>query len=211
MERSTDVNNIRNQLLNLLLPTHEAAGAALTNVFFNLAGNPRGYEKFGFKILRTGEDQAEWTFERLKSLKYLQHAVNETFRAKPAIDTNTGMVLRDTSLPTIGGPTASKSSPVFVREDDTVTISFCLEKTLLLRPEQWDSLSAPQWSCLAFGGDARVCPKQNLALTEVAYTIIKVLHTFKTIENRDIVLDFREIYKITTDSGDGAKVSMILA
>ena len=125
MERSTDVNNIRNQLLNLFLPTHEAAVVALTNVFFNLAGNPRGYEKFGFKILRTGEDQAEWTSERLKSLKYLQHVVNETFRPNPAIGTNTGMVLRDTSLPTIGGLTASKSSPVFVRKDDTVTTSFC--------------------------------------------------------------------------------------
>ena len=87
-------------------------------------GKPRGYEQFGFKILRTGEDQAEWTFERLKSLKYLQHVVNEAFRPKPAIGTNTGMVLRDTSLPTIGGPIASKSSPIFARKDDTVTISF---------------------------------------------------------------------------------------
>ena len=56
-----------------------------------------------------------------------------------------------------------------------------------------------------------MCPKQNLALTEVAYTIIKLLHSFKTIENRDIVLEFREIYKTTTESGNGAKVSMIPA
>ena len=56
-----------------------------------------------------------------------------------------------------------------------------------------------------------VCPGQSLALTKIAYTIVKIVQAFKSIENRDPVLEFVEVYKITTDSGNGAKVSMVPA
>ena len=75
----------------------------------------------------------------------------------------------------------------------------------------WESLRPPPWSYLKFGGGPRVCPGQNLALTEVAYAIVKIVQAFKSIENRDPVLDFVEVYKITIDSGNGAKVSMVPA
>lgn len=56
-----------------------------------------------------------------------------------------------------------------------------------------------------------MCPGQNLALTEVAYTMVRILQAFKGIVNRDPVLEFVEVYKITTGSGNGAKVSMLPA
>ena len=218
VSRTTDVNDIRNQLLNIFLPAHEAAGVALTNVFFNLARNPRVYEKLRVEVLAAGEGRANWTFERLKGLKYLQYVINETFRLNPAIGTNTRMALRDTMLPVGGG--SSQSSPIYVRKGDTITTSFYAlhrrhdlfgEDATVFRPERWESLQPPHWGYLTFGGGPRVCPGQNLALIEVAYTIVKVLQTFKTIENRDPVLEFVEVYKITTDSGNGAKVSMVPA
>ena len=225
VERTTDVNNIRNQLLNVFLPAHEASGVALTNVFFNLARNPRVYEKLRVEILAAGEDRADWTFERLKSLKYLQYVISETFRLNPAIGTNTRMALRDTILPTGGGggggsPADGPPSPVYVRKGDTVTVSFYAlhrrpdlfgEDATAFRPERWESLRPPPWSYLTFGGGPRVCPGQNLALTEVAYTIVRILQTFKGIENRDPVHEFVEVYKITTDSGNGAKVALVPA
>ena len=216
VEQTTDMNNVRHQLLNVFLPAHEAVGVALTNVFFNLARNPRVYQKLREEILRAG-DQAEWTFERLKSLKYLQHVISETFRLNPAVGTNTRIALRDTILPTGGGPTGFDPSPIYVRKNDTVTVSFyALHRRQAVfgrdvhtfRPERWEGLRPPPWSYLTFGGGPRVCPGQNLALTEVAYTIVKILQTFKSIENRDPVIDFVEVYKITTSSGNGAKVSL---
>ena len=216
VERTTDVTMIRNQLLNVFLPAHEAVGVALTNVFFNLARNPRVYRKLRSEILEAGKEHSEWTFERLKSIKYLQHVINETFRLNPAIGTNTRMALRDTILPTGGGPTGYGTSPVYVKKGDTITVSFYAlhrrkdvfgNDVNVFRPERWDNLRPPHWSYLPFGGGPRVCPGQNLALTEVAYTIVKILQTFKSIENRDPVLEFVEVYKITTDSGNGAKVA----
>ena len=221
VERTTDILDIRNQLLNVFLPAHEATGVALTNVFFNLARNPRVYEKLRVEILASEEDRSDWTFERLKSLKYLQYVISETFRLNPAIGTNTRMALRDTMLPTGGGsPADGRPTPVYIRKGDTVTTSFYAlhrrqdlfgEDATAYRPERWESLRPPPWSYLTFGGGPRVCPGQNLALTEIAYTIVKIVQAFKSIENRDPVLEFVEVYKITTDSGNGAKVSMVPA
>ena len=123
VERTTEFNSIRNQLLNIFLPAHEAVGVALINVFFNLARNPRVYEKLRAEILAADEDRAHWTFERLKSLKYLQFVINETFRLTPLLGTNTRVALRDTILPTGGGSARSHSSPVYVRKGDTMIVS----------------------------------------------------------------------------------------
>jgi len=220
LEKTTDTAEVRSQLLNVFLPAHEAAGVALTNIFFNLARAPFVYQKLRQEILTAEAHDTCWTFERLKSLRYLQYVINETFRLNPAIGTNTRMALRDTILPTGGGSSGFGTSPIFVRKGDTITVSFYAlhrrqdlfgEDADKFRPERWETLRPPHWAYLTFGGGPRVCPGQNLALTEVAYTVVKILQTFKAIENRDSILDFVELYKITTTSANGAKVSLIPA
>ena len=210
--------DVRNQLLNVFLPAHDAAGVALTNVFFNLARNPAVYAKLRYEILNAEGDQTEWTFERLKSLRYLQYVINETFRLNPPIGTTTRMALRHTILPTGGGSSHDGGSPIYIRKGDVVTFNFYAlhrrqdlfgDDASLFRPERWESLRPTHWSYLPFGGGPRVCPGQQLALTEVGYTIVKIAQTFKEINNRDPVLDFVEHYKISTESKNGAKVAMI--
>lgn len=212
IKQTRDHKDIRNQLLNVFLPAHEATGVALTNVFFNLARNPSCYAKLRQEILDAGE-QAAWTFERLKSLKYLQYVINETFRLNPAIGTNTRIALRDTILPTGGGLTGTR--PIYVNKGDIVTMSFYAlhrredvfgDDANSFRPDRWKTLRPVPWSYVTFGGGPRVCPGQQLALTEVAYTIVKILQSFPVIENRDPVAEFVEVYKITTSSKNGAKV-----
>ena len=210
-------DRIRAELLNVFLPAHEAVGVALTNIFFNLARHPEVYTKLRDEILKGGKLNGTWTFDRLKGLKYLQQVINETFRLNPVIGTDTRMALRDTTLPTGGG---SGNYPIFVRKGDIVTVSFYdLHRrddffgpdAHLFRPERWQTLRSTHWSYLPFGGGPRVCPGQNLALTEVGYTIVKLLEVFRTIENRDPVEEFVEVYKITTNSKNGAKVGLSLA
>ena len=219
-ESGESPEGIRNQLLNVFLPAHEAAGVALTNIFFNLARHPEVYAKLRQAILSAEvRDGTRWTFERLKSLRYLQYVISETFRLNPAIGTNTRMALRDTVLPTGGGsPDGYGKSPVFVRKGSVITFSFYAlhrrtdlfgEDANLFRPERWASLRPAHWSYVTFGGGPRVCPGQQLALTEVGYTIVKMLKAFERIENRDPVEEFVEVYKITTDSKNGTKVALI--
>lgn len=212
IKETRDHNDIRNQLLNVFLPAHEATGVALTNVFFNLARNPDCYAKLRQEILDTGE-QAAWTFERLKSLKYLQSVINETFRLNPAIGSNNRTALRDTILPTGGGTLGT--APIYVKKGDRVTTSFYAlhrrqdlfgDDANVFRPDRWKTLRPVPWSYLTFGGGPRVCPGQQLALTEIGYTIVKILQSFPVIENRDPVKQFVEVYRITTASRNGAKV-----
>ena len=212
IKETRDHNDIRNQLLYVFLPAHGATGVALTNVFFNLARDPSCYAKLRQEILDARE-QATWTCERLESLKYLQYVINETFRLNPAIGTNTRMALRDTVLPTGGG--SSGTAPIYVKEGDRVTMSFYAlhrrqdlfgDDADVFRPDRWKTLRPVPWSYLTFGGGPRVCPSQQLALTEVGYTIVKILQRFPVIENRDPGNQFLEVYKITTTSRNGAKV-----
>lgn len=212
IKETRDHNDIRNQLLNIFLPAHDATGVALTNVFFNLARNPSCYAKLRQEIVDAGE-QAAWTFERLKSLKYLQYVINETLRLNPAIGSNNRIALRDTILLTGGG--SSGTAPIYVKKGDRVIMSFYAlhrrqdlfgDDANVFRPDRWKTLRPVPWSYLAFGGGPRVCPGQQLALMEVGYTIVKILQHFPVIENRDPVNQFVEVYKITTTSRNGAKV-----
>ncbi|KAL8823011.1 MAG: hypothetical protein Q9191_006264 [Dirinaria sp. TL-2023a] len=224
-------SSIRDQLLNVFLPAHDATAVTLTNVFFNLARHPDVYDKLRSEILsapavwasdaeKSDHSGPKWTFERLKSVKYLQYVINETFRLNPAIGTTTRMALRDTVLPT-GGRAYKKPTceavPIFVREGSIVTVSFYAlhrrpdlfgQDAHIFRPERWETLRPVPWSYMVFGGGPRVCPGQQLALTEVGYCIVQILLEFEKIECRDAVQEFVEVYRITTESGNGAKVAL---
>ena len=217
LRETNNLHDIRNQLLNVFLPAHEAAGVALTNIFFNLARNPSVYSKLRNEILAMSDIVMNATFEDLKSLKYLQYVISETFRLNPTIGTNTRMALRDTILPTGGGHPGTSNLPIFVRKGDVVTFGFYAlhrrqdvfgEDADIFRPERWETLRPAHWSYLPFGGGPRVCPGQQLALTEIGYCVVQFVKVFETIENRDTVLDFVEHYKITTESKNGAKVAL---
>lgn len=213
-----DRTDIRNQLLNIFLPAHDASAVALTNVFFNLARHPHVWAKLRREVLALAPATEDLSFERLKSLKYLQQVLNETFRLNPTIGTTRRIALRDAIFPTGGGPDGS--APIFVRKGDAVTTSFYAlhrRKDIFgddadkFRPERWEGLRPPHWAYMPFGGGPRVCPGQQLALTEMGYTIIRILREFQAIENRDPVWEFVELWKISTESANGAKVAFVPA
>ena len=218
VKETKDRKEIRNQLLNVFLPAHDATGVALTNVFFHLARHPGVYLKLRREIVAMEDQDVKWTFERIKSLKYLQYVIQETFRLNPVIGTNARMALEDTMLPTGGGESGNGNSPIFVHKGDIVTFSFYAlhkrkdlfgEDADTFRPERWETLRPAHWSYLPFGGGPRICPGQQLALTEVGYSVIQIVKAFSAIENRDQVLEFVEHYKLSTESKNGAKVALI--
>lgn len=206
-------DDIRNQLMNVFLPAHDATSVALTNIFFHLARHPEVYNKLRREIL--AGDERDLTFERLKGLKYLQYVMSETFRLNPAIGQMNRVALKDTVLPTGGGHKGM--CPIFVKKGSVITTSFYALHRLkhifgadahLFRPERWETLRPTHWSYLPFGGGPRVCIGQQLALTEVGYTIARIVQHFGRIENADPVLEFVEQWKLTTDSKNGAKVRL---
>ena len=221
VKESNDDSRIRKELLNIFLPAHEASAVALTNIFFRLSRNPHVWNKLRDEVRSRFPRQNDLSssdaiFERLKSLKYLQYVINETFRLHPAIGTLIRIALRDTVLPVGGG--AEGKAPVFVREGDLLSTSlYALHRRKDIygedaddfRPERWETLRPPFWSYLPFSGGIRICPGQQLGLAEVSYATVRLAQAFDVVECRDPVKEFVEVYKISTESKNGAKVAFL--
>ena len=212
-KETRDRKRIRNELLNVFLPAHDATGILLTNVMFNLCRQPRVWSKLRREILDKAPGPV--SYDQVKGLSYLQLVIKETLRLYPAIGSVGRVARRDTILPLCGGPRGT--SPIFVRKGDIVRTSFYAlhrrkdiygENAADFHPERWESLKPPPWSFLPCGGGPRACPGQQLGLAEVSYTLVRLLQAFQRVENRDPVFEFVERYKITTESCNGARVAL---
>jgi len=52
-------------------------------------------------------------------------------------------------------------------------------------PERWDSWTPRSWTYIPFNGGPRICIGQQFALTEMAYTVVRILQTFERVESRN--------------------------
>ncbi|KAL8729770.1 MAG: hypothetical protein Q9166_004493 [cf. Caloplaca sp. 2 TL-2023] len=212
---------IRDELLNLFLPAHDAIAIPLTNIFFNLARHPHVYNKLRNEILSADHPTSR---KQLGSLQYLQAVIKETLRLFPGAGTNERVALSDTILPSGGGPNGN--APVFVKKGDTVNVNFyCLQRRTDIwgadatewRPGRWlrtedgRSVVTPPWSHLPFAGGPRVCPGSEQGMDAIAYTVAKMVETFVSCENRGEKEEFEDLYRVVTVSRDGAKVGLFAA
>ena len=215
---STDRLDMRNQLLNTFLAAHDTTAVLMTNTMFNLARNPRVYAKLRAEVLSAGHTTSESLWSHIKSLPYLRHVVTETSRLTPVVGQSARIALKDTVLPTGGGD--SGLAPVHVRKGVSVQLNYVAlhrrpevygPDADVFRPERWETLRVGTWDFLPFIGGPRVCPAQQMALTQVAYTVARIACEFESVENRDPVLEFVEQYRITSDSKNGCKVALVPA
>jgi cytochrome P450 len=123
--------------------------------------------------------------------------MNETLRVYPVIPFNVRVALHDTTLPRGGGPDGMssvgvlKDTPVGYstlvmqrREDLYPPKSSDFPDVLEFIPERWDAWVPKSWQYIPFNGGPRICIGQQFALTEMAYTIARILQRFDHIENR---------------------------
>ncbi|KAF7907517.1 uncharacterized protein EAF01_005103 [Botrytis porri] len=207
---------IRDELLGLFLPVHDAIATPLTNMSFNLARNFQAWTKLQTEILAIGS--AELTPKLVKSLKYLNFVINETMRLYPGVSANECISLRDTILSTGGGPNGN--SPIFVKKGVKVVLWFASmarckdlwgDDAKIWRPERWEGDFKPdRWINLSFGAGPRMCPASDLGVFQIAKTTIRILQKFKAIQNRDPVKEFVDRWKVTTVSKTGARVGFLL-
>jgi cytochrome P450 len=215
LKKGMDGEELGSQLLNVFLPAHETTAVLLTNVLFHLARNPHVYQRLRAEILE-GKD-VPTHFNQLKRFKYLQNIVNETSRLSPVVAQSARSALNDTTIPTGGGE--SGDSPIYVLKDDTVQFDFHTlhrrpeiygEDVDSFRPDRWNDLSLGTWDYLPFGGGPRVCPANQMAFMQACYTVARIAQGFSRIENRDLVVEYIEEYRITTCSKNGCKVALIV-
>ncbi|KAH7402392.1 cytochrome P450 [Phaeosphaeria sp. MPI-PUGE-AT-0046c] len=212
-EETTDRSDLTSQLLNVFFAGRDTPAVALTNLFFLLARHPDVWKRCKEEV--QGLDREDLSFEKLKSLRYIQHVINEAMRLLPPVAAQTRTCLTATTLPTGGGP--SGNLPVYVVPGDTIAINFfTLHRDSSIfgpdpeafRPDRWTHVR-PTWEFLPFGGGARHCPAQQLALFWVAYTFVRILLAYSDIKNEDKVEAYIENMKLNMESYNGAKVSLL--
>jgi len=98
-----DRHLLRDQLVSILLAGRDTTACTLSWVIYHLSIDSKVTAKLRQEIVDTvGLDRTP-TYEDLKSMKYLQHIINETLRLYPVVPYNVRFALNDTTLPTGGG------------------------------------------------------------------------------------------------------------
>ncbi|KAI9671617.1 MAG: Hsp70 protein that interacts with Zuo1p [Trizodia sp. TS-e1964] len=185
-----DRQHIRDQLVAILLASRDTTACTLSWAFYELARNPSILAKLRDEILLTVGPDRHPTYADLKGMKFLKHTINETLRIYPVIPYNMRVALHDTTLPRGGGPDGLQ--PMGVLKDTPIgyaTINMQRRKDLypfddveIFNPERWNSWTPKSWTYIPFNGGPRICVGQQFALTEMAYTIVRILQRYEAID-----------------------------
>lgn len=188
---------LRDQLVAVLLAGRDTTAVTLSWLFYELSNHPQVVEKLRQEIINhVGLDRVP-TYDDLKSMRYLQHTLNETLRLYPVVPFNVRVALEDTTLPHGGGPDGTE--PIGIEKDTPIGYStFVMQRRadiypppssgfpdhLTFVPERWENWTPKSWTYIPFNGGPRICIGQQFALTEMAYTVTRILQTFERVESR---------------------------
>lgn len=204
---------LRDQMLNILLAGRDTTASLLSSCFFYLSRNQAVWKRLRQAIVDEFGDVTtpggEITHAKLKNIPYLRYVLNEStssitllyetgytdkiaLRLMPPVPLNFRVAVKDTSLPTGGGPNGR--SPVYVRKGQVVTYSvFAMHRRKDIwgsdaeefRPERWEENGRRGWEYLPFNGGPRICLGQQYALTEASFTLVRLLQRFDEVVNTD--------------------------
>lgn len=203
---------IRDQLIAVLLAGRDTTAATLSWAFYELGRHPEVVRRLRAEVLdQVGPSRAP-TYRDIKDMKYLQNVMNETLRLYPAVPFNVRLALRDTLLPTGGGPNGDQ--PIAVLKDTSIAYSTIAmqrradlypssssssapslfdEKTAATAaamsgpdefdPSRWYHWQPKPWQYVPFNGGPRICIGQQFALTEMGYVLTRMMQKFERAES----------------------------
>lgn len=186
---------MRDQLVAVLLAGRDTTAGTLSFLFAELSRHPQVLAKLRKEILDTIGPNKEPSFDDIRNCSYLQHTITETLRLYPAVPYNVRLALKDTTLPRGGGPdgkqpigilknTPISYSTIFLQRNPhnypPITPKFADIETF--HPDRWNHWAPKPWTYIPFNGGPRICIGQQFALTEIGYTIVRLLQRFERIE-----------------------------
>ncbi|KAK2626072.1 hypothetical protein QTJ16_004334 [Diplocarpon rosae] len=195
---------LRDQLVAVLLAGRDTTASTLSWTFYELARHPEMVRKLRTEIFQQVGLERAPTYADLKGMKYLQNVMHETLRLYPVVPFNVRLALKDTTLPRGGGPDGL--SPVGILKDTPIGYSTLVmqrrpdltpplsipsslnspSSTVSVRdfaPERWATWQPKPWTYIPFNGGPRICIGQQFALTEMGYTIVRLLQRFERVES----------------------------
>lgn len=191
---------IRDQLVSILIAGRDTTAVTISFCLFELSRRPDIVKRLREEIKTTFGKRLP-TYRELKDMRYLTWVLNETLRLYPTIPFNVRSTLRDSSLPHGGGPDGNEPVGVLAgtriiysvmdtqrRVDLYPTPEECeAEKMpyydpLHFVPERWEHWHPKPWTFFPFSGGPRICIGQQFAMTEAAYTVVRILQHYSQIK-----------------------------
>ncbi|KAL7795782.1 cytochrome P450 [Trichoderma ceciliae] len=191
---SRDPKVIRDQLMAVLLAGRDTTAATLSWTLYELSNYPEIWRKLRSQVLERVGPEAAPTYEDIKDLTCLTHALYETLRLYPAVPYNVRTCLENSTLPgqpgqrdivTLKGDHILYSTLAMQRRKDLYPpVSETFADPAIYSPERWEHWTPKPWQFVPFNGGPRICIGQNFAMTEMAFTLVRLLQKYERIEYR---------------------------
>jgi cytochrome P450 len=213
-----DPMELRSQVLHVMLAGRDTSANLLSWVLLLISKHPDEFYKlreiiiahFGTELSPTNEI----TFSSLKACKAINNILYETLRLYPVVAMNGRRALRNTTLPTGGGP--DRKQPIAIKKGEQVGWPAYVmhrrhdiwgEDADEFRPDRWINRKLG-WEMNAFGGGPRVCLGQQFALNEVGFVLVRFLQRYDRIEAVDMVTPLIKKVSITLAPAEGQKIRL---
>lgn len=163
---------IRDQLITLVLAGHETTASSLTWALLSLHREPAILRK----VLAELEDAAQAPDERLGSLPYLQAVILETLRLRPVIPVISRQALRPFRLRQWDIPAGTFLTPCIYLAHRRPQV---FEEPASFRPERFLDRRYSPFAYFPFGGGIRRCIGMSFALLEMQVALGTILRAFR--------------------------------
>ena len=178
VEETRDPIELRDQILHILLAGRDTTSALISWTLFLLSRNPGEFQKLRNAVISQfgteTEPINEMTFSSLKSCKELTYFIYETLRLYPLVPMNSRRALRNTVLPTGGGP--DRKQPIAIMKGERVGYAVYVmhrrkdiwgEDAEDFIPARWEGRRLG-WDFLPFSGGPRICLGRKCTVLENA-------------------------------------------
>ncbi|MCJ1308033.1 hypothetical protein MMC25_001683 [Agyrium rufum] len=206
-----DPIELRYQTLTVFLPARDTLSILVGNTLFYLARSPQVWTKLCEQALEI--DPNTITFESLKSLTDFRNVLWETMRIQGPSGRVIRFAKRDVVLPRGGGEDGE--SPILVKKGTSVHLNpYCMHHDADIwgpdvhefKPKRFVGKRL-SWEFIPFYGGPRICPANQQVLTHATYTLLRLTRQFRRIENRDPVMEYLELRKMTAQSKNGVQIA----
>jgi len=191
---------LRDVVLNFFIAGRDTTASLLTWTFYLLSSHPHVEEKLRVEInstLRTAED---FTYENIKSMKYMKQVLNEVLRLYPPVPVDARQCIKATTFPS--GFTVQPGTLILYSAYLTHRMKeFWGEDALQFRPERFDTPLKHQFQFVPFHGGPQICLGQNMALTEAAILVSMILQKFQLRLKKGVEVKPRKSIILVADQG----------
>jgi cytochrome P450 len=230
-QQTGDKTILRNQMIQAMMAAQETTASLVSNVIRSLATHPSIFTKLRSEVMAIGDEPLD--FDRLSRMKFLRHVITESrftsildkghlliflpaLRLYPVFPQNNRVALKDTVLPTGGGP--NSTDPVFAPAGtlfDTCFATLHRDKKIWgpdadeFRPSRWDDggFNPSPFEFMPFGAGPRQCLAQEKAMMETSYITVRMLQEFREVRSEDD-RPYQAQVALTAKNANGCLVSL---